>query len=171
MKKMFYSEALDKYFECEKECRKAELQYMLDKQEKEKKAKEAEQLAKKAEEEKKEAVALASKEKKELADAIESAKTKITDAENALDLARESYYKKVAEAKEAYDKAVNDARESILLPAVNKVKDAKKERYEAVQKFNDKFGTYTVKYTGEQAYNEMMKTVKEFNKIFNDLWF
>jgi len=182
MKEMFYSEVLNKYFDNKRECREAEIQYYVDqkrakqeeldaKRKAEEEAKAKEEAAAKEEEQRKEALNLISKEKKELSKAIEDAGAKVIEAENEYELAYTAFQKKVVEAKEAYDKAIAEARESTIIPASTKVNDAKKEKYEAVKAFNNKFGTYTVKYTGEQAYKEMQQTINEFNKIFNSIWF
>jgi len=163
MKEMFYSEILDKYFDSKSECRRAELQYQLDKQEKEK-------AAKLAEEKRKEETAVASKEKKALADVIEDAEKRVTAAQNDYQVAYDKYKEKITQAKEAYAKAVEDASNE-LTPAKLAIKEAQKARYEAIKAFNDKYGTYTVAYTGDKAYREMQKTINAINDVFNAFWF
>lgn len=168
---MFYSEILDKYFDSKRECREAEIQHDAE-QRTLKAAAEAEKVKQDELNQKRKAeLDAVSKEKKALSDAIDEAKQKVTEAEQEYELACDAYKKRVAEAKEAYNKTVEEAKETLLVPAVNKTKEAQQAKYEAVKAFNDKFGTYTVKYTGDQAYNEMMKTMREFNKIFNNFWF
>lgn len=97
--------------------------------------------------------------KKEMAKAIEKANSEIDDA-------RENYAKVYKEADELVKKARKEAEE-LLSPAKEKIEEAQKKKYDAVKAFNDKYGTYTVSYTGEKAYNEFKRNSDWFNYMFN----
>lgn len=148
----FYSEKTQKFYDSEMECRKAEIQFIQDEQAA--KAKEKQPL-----ETKKKKDAAVSKEKKELVSAIEDADAKLTSAYQKYDLAKET-------AEKIYVKARQDAS-SVLATAREEIEQAQKERFEAISKFNDKYGAYTTSYTGDKAYREFMRSMKFFDDIFN----
>ena len=98
-----------------------------------------------------------------MANAIEKANSEIDDA-------RENYAKVYKEADELVKKARKEA-EDLLKPAKEKIEEAQQKKYDAVKRFNDKYGTYTVSYTGEKAYNEFKRNSDWFDYIFNKLFF
>jgi len=171
MKRIFYSEVLDKYFDDEKECTKAEVQYQLDKQDKERAALEEKKKAELAEVKRNEELAATSKEKKALSDAIEKSEVALTDAQNEYRTACEKYKEEVRRLKSEYINSVKKLEDELIKPTMDVVKECQEKKYEALKNFNDRFGTYTVKYTGEKAYNEMRKTIDFMNNIFNNFWF
>ena len=150
-----YSEILDKLFDSEKDCLKAEKDYAIEQKKQEK--------AKIAEEEKlKEEKALISKEKKEYAD-------KIAQTEEQLKSARENYklaQDKAAEILEESNKQVSE----ILNSAKEEVKKAERAKRDAIVEFNNKFGAYTKSYTGEKAIEEFNKAVDLFTNPLVDLF-
>ena len=167
MKELFYSEELNKYFDSKEECERAEFQYKQDKLDKEAK------LAA-AEEKKREELALASKEKKELSKAVEEATQKVTEAYNAYDLAREDceklreeYESKITKLKADY----KEEYEAILSPVKEAIKKAEKEKYEAIAAYNKKYGTYSVIYSGEKAFDEFKRFSTLADRLFKDFWF
>lgn len=167
MKEMFYSEVLDKYFESKKECQKAELQYRLQEAEKEAKAKKAEEerakMLKIAEDAKREAAAVASKEKKELSNAVEAADAKLTEAYHNYEVKQEE----VKKLKEEYEAKIVE----LINPAKKAIRDAQQERYEAIAKYNKKYGIYEVRYSGDKAYNELKRATAMLDNLFDSLWF
>ena len=150
----FYSEQLDKVFETEKECLRAEKEFALEQKRKEERKTQEE----KAREEK----ALISKEKKEYAD-------KITKAEEELKVAQENYkvaQDKAAEILEESNKQVTE----LLNTAQEEVKKAQRAKRDAIVAFSNKFGTYTKSYTGEKAIEEFNKALDTFTNPFTDLF-
>lgn len=138
MKKMFYSEILNKYFDSEEECVKQELA------------------------EKNKQVAIAQKKKESEQTKLESRKqaAKIVEAaEAALYEARDDLRKAEVEAREAYEKIVS--------PAKKKLQEAEHKRYEAITEFNKKFGVYTKRYTGQEAKDELFNRLDEIEDLWN----
>lgn len=136
----YYSEILDKAFDTEEECFKAEQQHkdMLAKQKQETQKTEKNQ----------------SKAKKELAD-------KVKQAEKNLDQAKKEYNQaedKVAEILERSNKEITE----ILTAAKKKVAEAERLKRDALLAFNKEFGAYTKVYTGEQA-------IEEFNRAWSKI--
>lgn len=104
--------------------------------------------------------------KKQLAMDVESADEKLKEAYANYESAKI----KVEELSKKYLAEVNE----ILEPAQKCVKDAEKNRYEAIRKFNDSYGAYQVTYTGARAADEMMKAISNINaradKMFRDMF-
>ena len=145
MKQVFYSELLNKYYDTEKDCKKAEQEY--------EEAKKKDELTK----------AQVSKEKKALADEVEKAEHELNSAYHDLEVAY----------KEA-DKLINDTRveaRKIISEAKNKVNMAQKEKYQALSKFNEKFGAYTTIYSGDKALEELRRMNSWTNSIFGGFFF
>lgn len=140
----YYSETLRDFFDTEEEL-------------KEKEALQEEQMMKKEKRE----VAL-KKEKKELAEAIDILDDKINDKIEEYEKVKEEALKLVEDAKKQAEAMLKPARENITI--------ARKAKYEAIKDFNEKFGPYSVMYTGDKAYNEMMRTMDYFNNVFNDFF-
>ena len=140
----YYSDKLEKLFENEEDLSKAE--------------KEFDEMQAKKEKEKQELLAS----KKEMATAIEKANETIEEA-------RENYAKVYDEAEKIVKKAKEEA-ENILKPAREKIKEAQYAKYNAVKAFNQKYGPYTVSYTGEKAYNEFKRNSDWFNHIIRELF-
>lgn len=95
----------------------------------------------------------------------------VKDAENQVEIAHKSYDKaisKVQELQKEYDQKVKE----IMDPAVDQLVKAQKDRADAITKFNDKYGTYTTTYTGNEALKEFDKFVARCSKLFdNRFWF
>ena len=140
-----YSETLNKLFDTEEQCIKAEEKYAEEQ---------------KAIQEEKEVKASAiSKEKKDLAQAIELAETNLNKAYEEYELAKE----KVKEILEKSNKEMSD----ILTPAKDAVRKAQEARYRAIETFNKKFGVYTTTYSGDKALRELRRATSWVNDIFN----
>lgn len=106
---------------------------------------------------------LISKEKKELSQKIE-------EADTALDLAYENYEKakaKVVELKKETDQKCQD----IIKEAKKQLRAAQDSKYARVASFNDKFGPYSVSYTGDKALKEMNRHLSWFDDLLNSFWF
>lgn len=95
----------------------------------------------------------------------------VKDAETQVEIAHKSYDKaisKVQELQKEYDQKVKE----IMDPAVDQLVKAQKDRADAITKFNDKYGTYTTTYTGNEALKEFDKFVDRCSKLFdNRFWF
>lgn len=141
MKKMFYSEELDKYFESEEACVKAELE-----------VKRAAELKAKQEEEKAES-------RKTAAKAVEAAEVAVDNAYKEFEQARKEATEIVNEAKKMADEILTKARKTLT--------DAQRERYNAIAAFNSKYGVYTQRYTGERARDEFNKGVARIQDLFD----
>lgn len=141
----YYSELLDKLFDSDEALVKAENDFN-------------DQLLKKEEDKKQ-----ISKEKKELSQKIE-------EAEAALDAAYENYEKakaKVVELKKETDQKCQD----IIKEAKLQLKAAQDCKYARVQSFNEKYGPYSVSYTGDRALKEMNRHLSWFDDLINSFWF
>ena len=149
MKTKYYSEITGKYYDSEKECKKAEKEF------------EQRKGNVTVEENKEKSLSI---QKKELAQKIESADEKIAEANSEYKIAREEANKILEEAKEKAQK--------ILVEASNKIRIAEEDKVKAVKEFNNKFGTYNVVYTGAKATEELAKTIDRFDRLFRNLfWF
>ena len=141
----YYSELLDKLFDDDESLVKAENDFN-------------EALLKKEEDKKQ-----ISKEKKELSQKIE-------EAEAALDAAYENYEKakaQVVELKKETDQKCQD----IIKEAKKQLKAAQDSKYARVQSFNEKYGPYSVSYTGDKALKEMNRHLSWFDDLLNSFWF
>ena len=99
-----------------------------------------------------------------MADRIEEANKKLKEANENYKLARN----KAAEILEKSNKEVQD----ILDEAKDIIRQAEKEKLEAVKAFNDKYGVYTTTLTGEQATEEFNKAISKLAADFNPFkWF
>lgn len=139
----FYSEKLEKFFDSEAECKDAELK--------------AEQV----EEEKKEIAEVKSNERKQYAKKVEEA-----------DKALEEQYLKYEEAKKKIieiKKKCDEECEKILIEAKKELKQAQDNKFVALEQFNDKFGPYTISYTGDKALKEMRRHFDTNADLFH--WF
>lgn len=94
---------------------------------------------------------------------------KIEETENALALAYEDYDKAKAEVKKILEES-NIKCQKILQEANDKITKAKLTNTKAVREFTDKYGTYTVTYTGKKAQEEWERHLKYFDKVFRDFW-
>lgn len=153
----YYSEKLDKMFDTIEALREEESKVAI------KKKKVATQEPVKTEENVSNAPS-----KKQLAAAVEVADEALKEAYSNYESAKT----KVEELSKKYLAEVNN----ILEPAQKAVKDAEKNRYEAIRRFNDSYGAYQVTYTGARAADEMMKAISNINnranKLFRDMfWF
>ena len=143
-----YSEILNKMFDTEDECVKAEEEYQIEQERKEA--------------EKKAAVQAVSKEKKELASAVELAEEALNKAYDEYEIAKEEARKIMEES--------NKQMLEILNPARDKIKQAQKEKYNAISNFNKKFGLYTAQYTGEKALKEFRRASSWLTDVFNQFF-
>lgn len=139
----YYSENLNILFDSQEELEKAE------KEATERKEKEAAEKAQ------------VSKEKKACSDIVKAADAKVEDA-------REKFLAARKEAREILDEADKKARE-VIRAASKELSAAQEERYDALKNFNDKYGPYTMSFTGEKAYTEWKKAVEMFNNFFNHM--
>ena len=137
MKKVFYSETLNKYFDSEEECIKQELI--------ERNRNKIKQKSVSVEEQKAES-------RKQAAKVVESAERAVSEAYDEL--------------KKAEDKA-RIAYKEIVNPAKEKLQKAEKNRLEAIMDFNKKFGVYTKRYTGQQANDEFLRSFNRMEDLFN----
>lgn len=144
----YYSEVLDDKFDTEEELLKAEEEYKTLQQSKKEKADKER--------------ALVSKEKKASADIIKKAEDEVSVAQEKFNAAKK-------EAQEILDEARKQA-EDIIRSSSKELSVAQEKRYRALRDFNEKFGPYTVSYTGEKAYNEFKKAVDYFNDLFDWSW-
>lgn len=149
----YYSETLNKNFDTEEECLKAEHAYKCNQHK-------ADEKLKKVVEEKKAKEQQLALTKKDLAAKVEQASAKVDEANNIYDAAKEK-------ASDIINKAKEEAA-SILDAARAKVREAEKARYEALATFNEKFGPYTTTLTGEKAAAEYSKSIRRFNDVFTD---
>lgn len=141
MKKIFYSEKLNKNFDTEKECLAAEKEYdnnLL------------------AEQEKK---SLTSKRKKELSD-------NIVEAEKRVDSMYKLYEEAREKARDIISKA-NQEAEDILRAAANDLEKATEDRMLQIQEFNKEFGPYMTRCTGDKALDEYKKVIRRMRDLFN----
>lgn len=143
----YFSEKLNKTFDSEKECLKAEQEYEKVQQQlvadQEKKANEI------------------SKRKKELSKVIEEAEDKLAEANKLYEIAQE----KAAKILEESNKQVKE----IMDVAEASVKNAEEAKFNAILNFNKEFGPYSISYTGAKAADEFNRSMKKFNKTFKDM--
>ena len=100
--------------------------------------------------------------KKILATRIKTAETKLDEACKHLD--------DVTLQCDELIKECNDKVSKMLEEAQKTVTSARKARYEAIENFNKKFGTYTTSYTGEQAQKELDRIVERVHTIPRWFW-
>ena len=158
----FYSEKLEKFFDSEAECKKAEEAVDLN------------TLPSMPYQECNTTIAdsdgnkvLYDVEKADSKDRKQYAK-KIEEADKAL----EEEYAKYEEAKKKIiqlKKKCDEECEKILLDAKKELKVAQDKKFAAVQKFNEKFGPYTISYTGDKALKEMRRHFDMNADLFH--WF
>lgn len=151
----YFSELLNKPFDTEADCIKAEKEYK-EEQSKISKQLEAALAEKKAKEEAEQ------KSKKELSKVIEEATKEKAEAEKLYEVAQ-------AKAQKIKEDAKIEANK-ILSAAADKVKEAEQKRVDAVVAYNKKFGAYTTVLTGEKAADEYNKTLQRLNGIIKDFW-
>ena len=96
--------------------------------------------------------------KAKLAKAVENADKALDNAYEALQNAK----LEVEKLQQEYDEKVD----SIMNPVIRHLKLMQKERADAIKAFNEKFGVYTTTYTGNEAFNELVKMEKIFDNIF-----
>lgn len=110
--------------------------------------------------------------KKESAKSVKAKFAKaVEDADESLSAAYEdleSAKNKVAELQKEYDEKVD----AIMKPATDAVKKCTQARFDAIEEFNKRYGTYTTTYTGNKALNELCKTLDFIDTIFdNKFWY
>lgn len=97
--------------------------------------------------------------KKEAAKLVEEASLKVSEA-----------YQDYATVKQQANDMYKETREKVskmLLEAQTKLRKAQNERCDAIRSFNKEYGTYTVSYSGDKAYNEYSKFNQQLEDIFN----
>lgn len=145
-----YSDKLNKPFDTEEECIKAEKEF--DKEQKRIKEELDKAIAaRRAEDEK------LNTSKKEMSKIIEEADKKLAEANSVYKVARQKASEIIDEAKQKANEILSAAREKVTL--------AQEEKYKAVSAFNAKFGPYTISLTSEQAAEEFNKAITEFNNL------
>ncbi|WP_300924651.1 hypothetical protein [uncultured Clostridium sp.] len=150
-----YSDKLNKPFDTEEECIKAEKEY-------DKEQKRLQDEINKAVADKKAREEALNASKKELAKAIESAQAEVNEANNVYEAAKEKATSIINEAKKKAGE--------ILSTAKVKVREAEQKKYEAISAFNRKFGPYTTTLTGTQAADEYNKTMKRIAENISNFW-
>ena len=114
-----------------------------------------------------------SNEKKILADNIEKADEALDKAYNEYNIAKDKVNELMKESDDKINLIVeeyNEKMSSILDPAKKAIKDAQENKYKALSEFNDKFGVYNVRYTGDRAYKEFQRVSSWINDIFNRMF-
>ena len=104
--------------------------------------------------------------KKELSKEIELADEKLSEANRLYDIAKEKASKIISDA--------NKQAKEILDIAKDEVRKASEEKFSAIAKWNNKFGTYTTTVTGEKAAEELRRTFNQFDDYFSKFfkfWF
>ena len=97
--------------------------------------------------------------KKKLADDVAQAESKLNEAYDNYSAARDEASSIVREAEKKAKLIVDAARDNVV--------KAQKEKETALRNFNDKFGTYTVTYTGEDAMREFRRATDILDTLFN----
>lgn len=90
--------------------------------------------------------------RKQLAKKIEDAQVRVTAAEN-------KYAEVEKEVAELIEKTKITIKEMYEEP-IKELRDAQNEKFSAIREFNNKFGTYTVSYSGKEA-------ERDFDRLFN----
>lgn len=143
MKTKYFSEETGKYYDSEKECLEAE----------------------------KNQKNLIEKKNKDLSLQKRDLAKKIEEADNKVSQANSEYRVKKDEASKILDEAREKAQK-ILTEASDKIKIAEQEKINAIKEFNDKFGAYSVTYTGKKASEEIERMTDRFDRLFRNLfWF
>lgn len=151
----FMSELLNKTFDTAKECEEAEKAYEAEQ------ARIQEELEK-AVKEKAEKDELTAKDRKALVKDIDAAKTALDETYTLLNAAKDQYRDLVEKAKEEGQKLISAANE--------KVKEASKNYYACIKKYNDKYGTYYKTITNKEVLKNIGR-IFDFDNFFNDFWF
>ena len=129
---------------------------------------------------KKEEANVAFKNKKALEEEIEAAIAKLNKAYDEYDKAKDEAAAILDESNKKIDylnkqitselEDSNAKAKKLIEEANEKVKAATKEKYDATAKFNEKYGAYIKKYTGEEARKELDRQNNLFDSWFWD-WF
>ncbi|MBO7697096.1 MAG: hypothetical protein J6Y28_04865 [Acholeplasmatales bacterium] len=148
----FYSEKLEKFFDSEAECKDAEKEYLNK-------------------------TTLPSMPYQEC-DTTISDKSDVKDRKyyaklvEEADKALEEEYIKYEEAKKQIiqlKKKCDEECEKILVEAKKELKAVQDKKFVALQNFNEKFGPYTISYTGDKALKEMRRHFDTNVDLFH--WF
>ena len=129
---------------------------------------------------KKEEANVASKNKKALEEEIEAVIAKLNKAYDEYDKAKDEAATILDESSKKIDylnkqitselEDSNAKAEKLIEEANEKVKAATKEKHDAINRFNEKYGAYSKKYTGEEARKELDRQNNLFDSWFWD-WF
>ena len=99
--------------------------------------------------------------KKQLAKDIEAADKRVKEAYDARIKTKEEVQKILEESNKKMMTMLDDANV--------KVREAEKERRDAILAYNNEFGTYQAVYTGERAQKEFDRLTKQFDSTFTDM--
>ena len=100
--------------------------------------------------------------RKQLAKKIEEAQERVHRAEEA--------YTDVEKQVEALIEETKKTIEQMYEEPTKELRDAQKNRVNAIREFNDKFGVYTISYSGDEAekeFDRLWKSLTEWNPIKN----
>lgn len=97
--------------------------------------------------------------KKQLAKKVEDSDKELNDAYDKYKIAKDEASKILKEAEERANAVVNDARAEVV--------KAQKNKEDTLRNFNEKFGNYTVTYTGEDAVKEFKRAFDWIDNFFN----
>lgn len=140
-----YSDLTKKFYESVEDCEKAEKEF---EEEKEKLALEKSTKDKEV-----------SKRKKELSDKIEA-------AEKAVDEAYKRYYKVKEETDNDLAECLKKCKER-LTESKTELIQCEEEKTNAIREFNQEFGTFQKRYTGDKAITEFNRWVNAFDRLFD----
>jgi len=116
-----------------------------------------------AETEKNAEIAKSTNEKKAMAKKVEETEAELKKAYDNYELAKQEASKIAEEANKKIADLLNPAKEAIY--------DAQQNRYNAISEFSDKYGKYSVIYTGDRAFQEMQRMKKHMDNILTQIWF
>jgi hypothetical protein len=102
-----------------------------------------------------------SKQKKDAADAIDLADKKVRDA-------YDNYEKVKTEVKKILEES-NEKMTSLINTATTTIREAEKERRDAILNYTNKFGTYQKVYTGNRATEEFQRMEKQIASNWGNL--
>lgn len=98
--------------------------------------------------------------------------TRVEAAEKEVDAAYKHYEEICEKAAKILDEA-NEKVTVMLREAKDQIRSAEEEKTKAIQKFSEKFGTYTTTYTGNKALQEFQKITDRLKDdfVFPFFWY
>lgn len=145
---LYYSKLTKKFYDSEQECSQAEKEY--------------EDSKRAAEQSKKEFNSKVNLEKEELSNKIKATEKSLSDAYNNYLTVREQAAKLLNKAYDDYN--------SMLAQAAEKIKNTQLDKYNAVKKYNEKYGSYIIHYKDEDALNELKRFFNFPDSLFDLLF-